>query len=125
MYGVIKAEVFRPNYSTNDLAYLAMGILMGARKPDIYKRPWVARITGTDPKWGFKREFMRGVNEYAESNNVGSRKMRYYHVPPGIYEVCRHVTWTRYEQFFCRVDENGEVEKISREKVMEAINATH
>ena len=31
-------------------------------------RPWVARITGTDPKYGLKREFVNSVRDYSGAN---------------------------------------------------------
>ena len=126
MYGVIEAEVFRPYLSTRDMAYMSLGIILLGEKPDIYKRPWVARIDGLDPTWGFKREFMRGTYDYTRTNNRASRGTHlYYAVPPGLYEVCRNVTWRRWERFFCRVDEDGGVHTISREEVEQCLkNAT-
>lgn len=122
MYGVIKAEVFRPDYSSDNLKYLAMGLAMGAKKPEIYTRPWVARIEGLDRKFGYKRSFMRGAYDYTTTNNASSRGTYiYYAVPPGIYEVCRNVTWTRFERFFCRVDDNGNIHEISREEVEQCL----
>jgi hypothetical protein len=119
MYGVIEAEVFRPNYSRNDMKALAMAFVFLGEKPSIYTRPWVARITGLDAQWMFKRIFMRGTYDYSQTNRVGSRGTRlYFAVPPGIYEVCRNTGWQRYERFFCRVENNGDIMRITREEVI-------
>lgn len=115
MYGVIETELFRPAYE----------IRQGRRTLySTHPRPWVAQICGLDDKWGYQREFMRGVYDYTRTNNVGSRGTRiYYHLPPGIYEVDRPVTWRRRERFFCRVDNNGDIHKLTREEVDECLKS--
>lgn len=77
------------------------------------KRCWVARITGYDPKYGYKREFVRGQVEYAESNSVGSRGVFiYYFLDPGVYQVNAPVSWRNDERYFI-LSEHGKIKKIS------------
>lgn len=122
MYGVIEAEVFKVENCAGGMyisAYALGAIFLGER-PASSKRPWCARINGLDDKWGYKREFMRGTYDYTRTNNAGSRGTRiFYHLPPGVYEICRDVTWQRYERFFFRVEASGDWDEISKEKVDE------
>lgn len=83
------------------------------------KHPWVARVTGLDRKYGFKREFLRGQKDYSQANSIGSRGVYvYYPLKPGIYEVHERVTWRRTRRYFVRV-KDAEITEISREEVME------
>ena len=43
---------------------------------DAINKPWVAKITGTDPKFGMKREFINGNKDYAGANSKGTRGVR-------------------------------------------------
>jgi hypothetical protein len=53
---------------------------------------WCAEITGTDPKWKYKREFCRFKKDYSRANSKGSRGVyaiycldggKYYEVKDG------------------------------------------
>lgn len=80
-------------------------------------RPWVARITGRDPKYVYRREFIVGMRDYSKANSVGSRGVyEYFALPDGVYEVNERVTWKRTRRYFIRV-ENAEITEIVREDV--------
>lgn len=82
---------------------------------------WVARITGLDPKYGFKREFLQPTRDYSQANSTGSRGIyAYYALPPGIYEVNHRETWKRVRRYFCKV-ENLEIVEISKEDVIRCL----
>lgn len=82
------------------------------------RRPWVARITGPDARWGFRREFVRPKTDYAHANGVGTRGIKLWFVlGPGVYEVGTFTTWTHEERYFARVDDDGSIERIARDEV--------
>jgi len=50
--------------------------------------PWVARIVGTDSRYGFVREFVNAQKDYSQANSVGSRGIfLHYFLEPGLYEI--------------------------------------
>lgn len=83
------------------------------------RKAWVAKITGVDPKFGFKREFMPYKKDYSRSNGTGSRGVyRVYFLPTGnIYEVSEPRGWSAPTRWFCRVVD-GKIVKIDREEVV-------
>lgn len=92
--------------------------LLGDRKPI-----WVARITGTDPKFGFKREFQHGTRDYSSANSTGSRGIfEYFALDPGIYEVHERRTWRSTRRYFCRVI-GTELQEIDKDEVERCLNA--
>lgn len=82
------------------------------------KKPsWIAKLTGLDDRYGYKRKFLRGTRDYSQANSTGSRGIfMYYILMPGIYEVHARITWRRVEHYFCRVI-GTQIIKISREEV--------
>lgn len=108
MYGVIRAELIR-------------GTAWAARP-----RPWVARLRGLDPRWGFQREFVRGVFDYTYARGkYGGRGIYvYWSLAPGCYEVYRPISWRSEERFFIRVANDGEWHKIPREEVERCLSDT-
>lgn len=89
---------------------------------DIKQRHWCARLTGLDPKYGFRREFVKGRKDYANANSVGSRGvMVWYILDPGVYEVSSPETWKRTRRYFLRVNYDGTTEEISREEVEQCL----
>ncbi len=57
-------------------------------------KPWVARIAGTDPRWGLKREFLSGIRDYSGSNSVGTRGIETtFELEDGIYEINIPKSW--------------------------------
>jgi len=77
--------------------------------------PWIARIVGLCPKYGFKREFLSGQKDYSLANSIGSRGVyEYFVLDPGIYEVHERITWKRSRRYFIRVD-GCDIIEISKE----------
>lgn len=87
-------------------------------------KPWVARITGTDAKFGFCREFVDGIADYSRSNRPRTRGV-YYHfeLSDGVYEVKGGTSWGSAEKR-CFVRVVGETrETVTMQDVREAISA--
>lgn len=83
--------------------------------------PWVAEITGLNNDGKFLRRFLQGDTDYTRANSVGSRGVhKYYHLRSGrIYEVAERLTWKRTIQYFCRVDDQGEIVRVERKAVLD------
>lgn len=87
-------------------------------------QPWVARLTGFDPVYQFRREFLRGTYDYSRAFKSRRRGVYlYFAVPPGIYDVWEN-HYTRGFRYFARVTDDGDVIKISREEVIACLNAS-
>lgn len=81
-------------------------------------RPWIARITGTDPTYGLARTFLEGQIDYSQANSVGSRGVYlHFFLEDGVYEVSEHVSWKRTRRYFIVVH-NIQVSEIPREEVL-------
>lgn len=99
-------------------AELINGSAYRGRRP----RPWAARLTGLDDRWGFAREFVKGVYDYTYARKSQSRGVYlYFALAPGLYELYRPISWKHEERYFARVDEQGELHKITREEVIECL----
>jgi hypothetical protein len=87
-------------------------------------KPWIARLDGYDPQYGFARTFVRGVRDYSHANSVGSRGVWLcYALEPGMYEVNKHASWQRTERYFIQVTNDGQYHRISLEEVTAWLNA--
>ncbi|REK68027.1 MAG: hypothetical protein C6P35_03395 [Cohnella sp.] len=91
-----------------------------------FSRPWVAEITGKDPKYKFRRVFLRGRKDYSEANKKGSRGVYYYYelYPGKIYQINDRISWKVTRRYFARVIdgnlveiEESEVEECLRENL--------
>lgn len=83
---------------------------------DARPRPWVARLTGLCPRYGFVREFLPAQKDYREANSVGSRGVfLYYWLDPGVYEVNERRSWRAWDRYFIRVEE-GRWTRITRQE---------
>lgn len=84
-------------------------------------RPWVARLTGLDEKYGFRREFVHSSRDYSHANSIGSRGIfEYWALPPGIYEVNECLKLGHARRYFVRV-EGTEIIEIGKEEVLECL----
>lgn len=85
------------------------------------RKPWVAKIAGTDLKFCYTREFIRGKIQRLKSNGTGSRGIEiWFLLESGFIYQARHFTsWKSEEKFFCKVTEDGDIERISKEEVDE------
>lgn len=66
------------------------------------ERPWVARIVGPHPRFGFERVFIAPKRDHTKSNNNGSRGVfcHYELFDDGVYEVNEPLSWKRVDRYF-------------------------
>lgn len=84
------------------------------------RRPWVARIMGTDETYGFARDFVKPKTDYRLANSKGTRGVTLWYVlPPGLYEVSAWHSWRGHERYFVLVGGAGEVDRISDHEARE------
>lgn len=83
------------------------------------KRYWAAEITGFDTRFGYQRRFLYGKKDYMHANSMGSRGVYvYYTLESGaVYEVLEPLSWRKSDRYFCRVTDNGKIERILKEDV--------
>lgn len=88
-----------------------------------WRRPWVAEVTGRDPRYRYTRQFLDGRKDYSAANSIGSRGVYvYYHLEPGrIYEVNDLATWGHTDRYLCRV-EDGRVIRMAEEEVLACLS---
>lgn len=93
--------------------------LVGPTQP----KQWVAELTGFDDKFGYKREFLPYNKDYSRANSKGSRGVyAHYILEQGrVYEVKEPVSWKNTIRYFCAVDAEGDIVKISKEDVDECL----
>lgn len=95
------------------------GLMCGARGSDAgsrylrqeryWKRPWVARIVGPDPKFGLEREFLTSYRDYANSTGeMGITKS--FFLEDGYYEIKEIVSAKHDRRYFARVSDGAFVE---------------
>jgi len=70
-------------------------------------RPWVARLTGLDEQFGFKREFVHSARDYRDARGIGMRGIyEYFALSGGLYEVNECIKLGAARRYFILV--NGE-----------------
>lgn len=79
---------------------------------------WVARILGFDPQFKYNREFMRGKKDYTHASSVGSRGVfiNYILETERLYEVKEPISWKRTDRYFCTINEQGDIIRLSTEE---------
>lgn len=79
------------------------------------RQPWVAEITGADPKYGLKRTFLNGNWQRKRSNSTGSRGVEiWFNLESGtLYEVKSPISWRSIDRYFCVVTESGHISKLT------------
>ena len=97
-----------------------VNLLEGMKK----HRDWVAKITGASEKYGFEREFLAPIKDYANSSSTMRRGVYVnYVIEDGYYyEVSAPVSWKRNDRYFCK-SVNGEVIRVEREEIEEWLKA--
>lgn len=79
-----------------------------------FPAPWVARILGRDPAYGYRREFLRPVVDYSE---MPHRLFFYYVLAPGLYEVFRVVSNREDRRYFTFANDDGTLTDYTMEEV--------
>ena len=79
------------------------------------RKPWVAEITTRQKT----RVFVRGKWQRKRSNSNASRGVEIWFLLESgkLYEAKHHVSWTRAERFFCTVDDDGDVVRLTNAEV--------
>lgn len=115
----IRDEVGFYKNLTNHLFPGAGDALFG-KKGTIPSRAWVCKIIGEDPKYKFKREFLRPNIDYSQANSVGSRGVfAYYNLEnDNVYEVSSPASWKNTDRYFCRI-ENDAIIYMEKDEVLE------
>ena len=85
------------------------------------RRPWVAEITGTDPKYGLRRAFLHANTSYKHANGAGSRGTKLWFVLESgrYYEIREQTSWRSSERYFCKVSAAGNVVRVIKQEVVE------
>jgi len=98
------------------------GEIFAGKHYEVYKCPWVSRLIGFHPNGELKRKFMRGLHDYTHGQAHHSRGVYlYFALPPGPYEFFRPISWRRNERFFGRVAEDGRIEQVTREEMLQCL----
>lgn len=99
---------------------------MAVHRADAGPGPWVARITGPDARFGFKREFLNPLRDYSTARVTSRRQtkgvvLEWLLPPEGVYEIRLFEGKRGVERRrFYRV-EDGELVEVAREEVIEWI----
>jgi len=82
-------------------------------------------ITGCSIQAGLKREYLKPNVDYTNSNSVGSRGVTLcYILETGhVYHVQHMPSWTRSEQYYCRVTDEGDIDQIEESEVLQWLKA--
>jgi hypothetical protein len=119
MYSTIKIECIGavPNGQ-----YAALDKMLGGMLgySECFKRRWwVAEITGTCEKYGFKRSFISPRRDYTESNSKGSRGVyaSYFLEYGKLYEISSPRSWKNTDRYFCTGDDTGK--HLTKEEAIE------
>lgn len=88
---------------------------LGSELFNIPASSWIAEITGFDPKYKFKREFLRYKKDYSRANSVGSRGVyaNYILESGRIYDVKDFK-----DRYFCIVNDQGKTIKLTESEVI-------
>lgn len=86
-------------------------------------KPWVAKITGLSDKFGFQREFVKGVADYSQSSGNGNRGVNFrFVIEEGpIYERFYKRSWKSSEREFFKFCEGNE-KILSKDEVLECLS---
>lgn len=80
-------------------------------------RPWVARLTGLDNRFGFQREFLVGMRDYSRADARCFRGIfEYFSLFPGVYEINECIKPGQARRYFVRV-EDAQIIEIGKEEV--------
>lgn len=80
---------------------------------------WVAEITGADPRYGLARQFLKPKIDHTHANSAGTRGVyACYTLESGrVYEVRAWRSWRTEDRYFCRVSDDGDIIRITRDEV--------
>lgn len=118
MYALLKLEAIGDN-----IVKMSRQPLVATAGGGLKKRQWIARITGLDSQYRFKREFLQSQRDYSRANSAGSRGIyEYFFLSPGVYEVSDPKSWGRVDRYFVRATSDGRIQRISEQEVRRELN---
>jgi hypothetical protein len=94
-----------------------------ARLPPGYaadrRLPWVAEITGTDPRYGLARTFLPRKLDCRHANRKGTRGVEcWWTLESGrLYQARYRVTWDEWVTRWLTVTPDGEIEDVTEQEV--------
>lgn len=84
-------------------------------------KPWIARITGPDPKYRLARAFEAGVRDYGAANSVGSRGISTTWVlADGVYEISIPKSSHSIDRYFAEV-KDGQLQRLTAAEVIKLV----
>lgn len=85
-------------------------------------RPWVARLDGPCPRYGYRRRFLRPYIDYTEANSAGTRGVIYRWILDAgqFYEARYPAALRRMEHRFVTVTAAGEVVDVDEIRIRAA-----
>lgn len=112
-------DISIPRQILNEACEGVGDITIGEREAPL----WVAEIIGRDQVYRYGRRFLRGTRNYKYANAAGTRGIfTWYILESGrVYEVKSPQTWSRTDRYFCRVTDDGDIVRITKEEVDEWI----
>lgn len=82
--------------------------------------PWVAEITGTDPRFGLAREFLPRKLDCRDANRTGERGVTcWWTLESGrLYQVRYRVTWSKWVTRYVTVTQDGDITGITGQEAL-------
>lgn len=97
--------------------------LRGLRYESGKMRPWVAEIVGRDPRFGFRRRFLRPAKDHAGDTKGRAPPDLWYFLRDGrLYEVQAHVKAAKLRRYFAATV-GGKVLEIGQEDMVARLDA--
>ena len=91
--------------------------LRATRYPSGKLRPWVALVTGTDERYGYRRRFLRPARDYSVATKRGRGEALWYVLQDGrLYEIQAHERGAKFRRYFAAV-KGGEVQEIGKDEL--------
>jgi hypothetical protein len=82
-------------------------------------KPWIARITGPDPKYRLARAFEAGIRDYGGA--VGSRGISTTWVlADGVYEISIPKSSKSIDRYFAEV-KDGQIQRLTAAEVIKMV----
>jgi len=106
VYGRVVSDVLGKDVSAR---------LIGGSRP---RMPWVAKINGWDPEYGYYREFLRPRWIRGGANGTQSRGVRLvFTLEVGsLYQYQHYTSWKARERCLCVVTNDGQLKRLTDEE---------
>lgn len=95
--------------------------LGGRRAVDpVNARPWLAEITGPDPRYGYARKFLPSKTDYQAASSTGNRGVWFWWTLESgrVYQTRYRTSWAGgYQRRFIAVADDGNIIDLTEEEV--------